>query len=89
MEAASRTTAATLELKRPAMQRRASFPFTELKTPRKEGTNMIVPSDGTRPAICVPKAEICETTQPVTLWDVLQKASVVLGIIVALRSLGE
>ena len=45
--------------KRPAVKERASFPFTEMKTPRKEGTNMVVPSDGKRPAmICLPKAEM-------------------------------
>jgi hypothetical protein len=51
---------------------------------------MVVPSDGTRPAmICVPKAEICESAQPVTFWDALQEASVLLGLIATIRSLGR
>ena len=90
LDTASRSATTTIELKGPAMRERASFPFAGVKTPRKEGTIMVVPSEGTRPAmICVPKAEICESAQPVTFWDVLQKASVLLGLIATIRSLGR
>jgi hypothetical protein len=43
MATALPSTATTLESKRPALPRRASFPFTEVKTPRKEGQMELVP----------------------------------------------